>query len=115
MKKTLCAIALAVTALTATAQSYTPAPENLAARENFRKAKLGIFLHWGIYSTFAQGEWYLQNYVPDRMEYAKAADAFYPASGSRPSRTPEPNTSASPHATTTVSRCGTPGRATTIS
>lgn len=78
MKKALCTVALALATLAGSAQSYTPAPENLVARENFRKAKLGIFLHWGIYSTFAQGEWYLQNYVPDRKEYAKAADAFYP-------------------------------------
>ena len=78
MKKALCTLALALATLMAIAQKYIPSPENLAAREEFRNAKLGIFLHWGIYSTYAQGEWYLQNYVPDRMEYAKAADAFYP-------------------------------------
>lgn len=38
--------------------------------------KFGIFLHWGIYSTFAQGEWYLQNAKIDRLEYAKAADPY---------------------------------------
>ena len=58
--------------------SYTPTRENLASREEFSKMKFGIFLHWGIYSTFAQGEWYLQNAKIDRLEYAKAADAFYP-------------------------------------
>ena len=78
MRKTLTTIALALIALTAMAQGYVPTQENLAEREDFRNAKLGIFLHWGIYSMFAQGEWYLQNAVPDRMEYAKAADAFYP-------------------------------------
>ena len=78
MKKALCTLALALVTLMAIAQKYIPSPENLAAREEFRNAKLGIFLHWGIYSTYAQGEWYLQNYVPDRMEYAKAADTFYP-------------------------------------
>ncbi len=57
---------------------YVPAEANLQSREEFRDMKLGIFLHWGIYSLFAQGEWYLQNAVPDRHEYAKAADAFYP-------------------------------------
>lgn len=57
---------------------YVPTEANLASREAFRDMKLGIFIHWGIYSTFAQGEWYLQNAVPDRNEYAKAADAFYP-------------------------------------
>ena len=57
---------------------YVPTEANLASRDAFRDMKLGIFIHWGIYSTFTQGEWYLQNAVPDRNEYAKAADAFYP-------------------------------------
>lgn len=57
--------------------SYVPAAENLQARNSFSDSRFGIFLHWGIYSTFAQGEWFL-NYGPNRDEYAKAADAFYP-------------------------------------
>lgn len=57
---------------------YVPTKENLAARENFEDMRFGIFLHWGIYSMFAQGEWYL-NYGPDAQEYAKAAGGFYPA------------------------------------
>ncbi len=78
MKRTLSTLALFLSFLGVMAQAYVPTKENLEERENFRNAKFGIFLHWGIYSTFAQGEWYLQNAVPDRMEYAKAADAFYP-------------------------------------
>lgn len=78
MKKTLSIIAALFSVMAAMAQTYIPTNDNLDAREEFRNAKLGIFLHWGIYSTFAQGEWYLQNAVPDRHEYAKAADAFYP-------------------------------------
>lgn len=60
------------------AQEYTPTPENLQARQEFADSKFGIFIHWGIYSMFAQGEWYLQNAEIDKYEYAKAADAFYP-------------------------------------
>ncbi|MEE1146817.1 MAG: alpha-L-fucosidase, partial [Bacteroidaceae bacterium] len=80
MKKTLLAAAFGLSSLLgASAQAkYEPTEANLKSREEFRDMKLGIFLHWGIYSTFAQGEWYLQNAVPDRYEYAKAADAFYP-------------------------------------
>ncbi len=78
MKKTLSIIVALFSVIATMAQTYIPTKENLSAREEFRNAKLGIFLHWGIYSTFAQGEWYLQNAVPDRHEYAKAADAFYP-------------------------------------
>lgn len=82
MKKTILTILLTSLLLTdtATAQenSYTPSPENLEARREFADSKLGIFLHWGIYSMFAQGEWYMQNAGLDVNEYAKAADAFYP-------------------------------------
>lgn len=80
MKKTLLVAALALAScLGLKAQTeYVPTEANLKSREEFRDMKLGIFLHWGLYSMFAQGEWYLQNAVPDRYEYAKVADAFYP-------------------------------------
>lgn len=58
---------------------YQPTPENIQARKEFSDNKLGIFLHWGIYSMFGQGEWYMQNAGIDCHEYAKAAAAFYPA------------------------------------
>ncbi len=58
---------------------YTPSRENLQAREKFRNYGLGIFLHWGIYSSFAQGEWYLNDGKLNHKEYAKAASGFYPA------------------------------------
>ncbi|MBQ8364480.1 MAG: alpha-L-fucosidase [Bacteroidaceae bacterium] len=81
IKRFLQAAAIAVATAIATpvtAQEYTPAPENLQARREFADSKFGIFIHWGIYSMFAQGEWYLQNAEIDKYEYAKAADAFYP-------------------------------------
>ena len=56
---------------------YVPTPENLARRQEFEGFRFGIFLHWGIYSTFARGEWFLNDGI-DKNEYAKAADAFYP-------------------------------------
>lgn len=58
---------------------YVPTAENIKARQAFSDSRFGIFLHWGLYSMFAQGEWYL-NYGPNKDEYAKAADAFYPHS-----------------------------------
>ena len=57
---------------------YVQAEENLKARQEFADSKLGIFIHWGIYSMFAQGEWYMTNANIDNKEYAKAASAFYP-------------------------------------
>ncbi len=72
------AMGAVVTPATAQENRYTPTPENLQARREFADNKFGIFIHWGIYSMFAQGEWYLQNAEIDKVEYAKAADAFYP-------------------------------------
>ena len=60
------------------AQGYQPTEENLRVREEFADDRFGIFIHWGVYSMFAQGEWYMQNAGLDRDEYAKVADAFYP-------------------------------------
>ena len=77
MKRILILIA-ALCCVNASARSeYRPSPENLRRRAEFEGFRLGIFIHWGIYSTFAQGEWYLSHGI-DKDEYAKAADAFYP-------------------------------------
>ena len=57
---------------------YVPTAENIQSRKEFSDSRFGIFIHWGIYSMFGQGEWYL-NYGPDKDEYAKAASGFYPA------------------------------------
>ena len=56
---------------------YVPSDDNLAARQEFEDCRFGIFIHWGIYSTFAQGEWYLNSGLTHE-EYSKAASAFYP-------------------------------------
>ena len=74
---TLCGGLLMGQAQTVSAD-YTPTAENLQARREFADSKFGIFLHWGIYSLFAQGEWYMTNANLSKDEYAKAADAFYP-------------------------------------
>ena len=71
-------VAMGAVVTPATAQENRYTPENLQARREFADSKFGIFIHWGIYSMFAQGEWYLQNAEIDKAEYAKAADAFYP-------------------------------------
>ena len=64
----------------AVAQSdYVPTPENLQSRQEFSDMRFGIFLHWGLYSMFAQGEWYMQNAGIPYAEYSKAASGFYPS------------------------------------
>ena len=57
--------------------SYVPTAENLAARRAFSEKRFGVFLHWGLYSLFGQGEWYISSGV-NSEEYAKAMQAFYP-------------------------------------
>lgn len=69
---------LCMTGASLRAENYKPTPENLESRRRFAEDRFGIFIHWGLYSTFAQGEWYLQNGPLRREEYAKAANAFYP-------------------------------------
>lgn len=57
---------------------YFPSAEVRRSQQDFASDRFGIFLHWGIYSMFGQGEWYL-NYGPTTEEYEKAARGFYPA------------------------------------
>lgn len=83
MKHLLLSLLLAAAPLGACAQTmdaggYVPSADNLDARQKFSDSRFGIFLHWGLYSLFAQGEWYMQNEDIDHNEYAKAADAFFP-------------------------------------
>ena len=81
LSRMLCsALLLASSATGVHAESaYTPTPENLASRQEFSNLRFGIFLHWGLYSMFAQGEWYMQNAGIPYAEYSKAASGFYPA------------------------------------
>lgn len=65
--------------LAAQEEAYVPTPENIASRQEFSDMKFGIFLHWGIYSMFGQGEWYMQNANIDWREYEKVASGFYPS------------------------------------
>ena len=60
-------------------QRYQPTKENLASREEFQDDKFGIFLHWGLYSMLATGEWTMTNNNLNYKEYAKLASGFYPS------------------------------------
>ena len=61
MKKVLVFVAavMIVASSSVSAQNYVPTKENLEAREAFADMRFGVFIHWGIYSMFAQGEWYM--------------------------------------------------------
>ena len=60
-------------------QHYQPTPENLESRKEFQDDKFGIFLHWGLYSMLATGEWTMTNKDLNYKEYAKLAGGFYPS------------------------------------
>lgn len=81
MKRTLLILtALLALSLAAAAQpGYVPAPENLAAREKFQDARFGIFIHWGIYSMKADGEWSMNLQKIPYDEYQRFAGGFYPS------------------------------------
>src|SRR5262249_29733209 len=76
------AIAVACLALSvASASSQTPEsvpPERAAAREWFRDAKLGMFVHWGVYSQLGKGEWVMENTHMTVDAYEKLAATFNP-------------------------------------
>ena len=58
---------------------YAPASWNLAARERFAAQRFGIFIHWGIYANYAQGEWYQQKIGIDTETYGRMKDGFFPS------------------------------------
>lgn len=80
MRKCVSVLLLFLLSLTGWSQSaYVPSSENLQARKEFQDNKFGIFLHWGIYSMLAQGEWVMTNQNLNRDEYSKLASGFYPS------------------------------------
>lgn len=60
------------------AQKYTPSASNLANRTWFEQAKLGVFVHWGIYSVLGDGEWVMNNQKIGLDEYALLTKFFNP-------------------------------------
>ncbi len=64
--------------LPATAQSYTPAPENLAARQQFQDLKFGMFIHWGAFSVLGEGEWVMNERKIRIQDYKRLLGFFNP-------------------------------------
>jgi alpha-L-fucosidase len=59
-------------------EGYTAAASNLAARQWFQDAKFGMFIHWGVYSTLADGEWVEQLRPITKHDYEKLPTFFNP-------------------------------------
>ncbi len=79
MKGRLVALSAAALAMVSFAADYAPEKWNLEAREKFAAQRFGIFIHWGIYANYAQGEWYQQNIGMDTETYGRMKDGFYPS------------------------------------
>ncbi|HKS72265.1 MAG TPA: alpha-L-fucosidase, partial [Terriglobales bacterium] len=62
----------------AAAQTYQPAPSNLAARRAFQDAKFGMFIHWGVYSVLEDGEWVMNTRKIPIAEYEQVPPMFDP-------------------------------------
>jgi alpha-L-fucosidase len=61
----------------ALAQDAVPA-ERVAAREWFRDARFGMFIHWGVYSQLGAGEWVMEQRGIPVPTYEWLASSFNP-------------------------------------
>jgi alpha-L-fucosidase len=52
--------------------------ERLQAREWYREARFGMFIHWGVYSLLGDGEWVMQNRSIPVDRYEWLASSFDP-------------------------------------
>jgi alpha-L-fucosidase len=75
-------LSLAVAPVPATAQDAPPvAPPtaaNLEARRAFQDARFGLFIHWGVYSVLADGEWVMHNRRFSSAAYERLPTLFNP-------------------------------------
>eukprot|EP01116_Phalansterium_solitarium_P009581 TRINITY_DN237_c0_g1_i2.p1 TRINITY_DN237_c0_g1~~TRINITY_DN237_c0_g1_i2.p1 ORF type:complete len:310 (-),score=77.07 TRINITY_DN237_c0_g1_i2:70-999(-) len=76
------AVILLAFCLGATGQNYQPTWESLDSRPNpqwWNDAKFGIFMHWGLYSVPAYGEWYWNYLMVNGSDTQKFHDKVYGA------------------------------------
>ena len=78
MKRTFLFAALAGIVASAFAE-YQPEEWNLKARKAFADQRFGVFIHWGLYANYAQGEWYLQQGKLDEKSYSRMMYGFCPS------------------------------------
>ncbi len=76
LRRLVVALTIAI-APTLGAQQNVPA-ERLAAREWYRDAGFGMFVHWGVYSQLARGEWVMQDQKLPIGTYEWLAGMFNP-------------------------------------
>jgi alpha-L-fucosidase len=59
-------------------QSRATTDQTAAAQRWFADAKLGLFIHWGVYSLLGKGEWVMDHDKIPISEYAKLPPRFKP-------------------------------------
>ena len=79
MKKTIHLAAALVLGTFALHAAYKPEQWNLEARQKFAAQRFGVFIHWGLYANYAQGEWYLQQGKLDEKAYSRMMHGFCPS------------------------------------
>jgi len=82
VKTAMIAVGLLAAAGSLGAGEYRPEQWNLDARAKFADQRFGIFIVWGLYSNYAQGEWYLHSNSVCRHDpdaYDRMIDGFYPS------------------------------------
>jgi alpha-L-fucosidase len=80
MKRSTSTLLSILLALLMNAQSYTPTPENLAARKEFQDMRFGMFIHWGASSVLGHGEWVMNQRNIKVDDYTKLIHIFNPQS-----------------------------------
>ena len=76
--KTFIFLAILFSSANLNAQQYTPASENLDARQQFQDDKYGMFIHWGLSSVLGHGEWVMNNRNIKVEDYTRLLRAFNP-------------------------------------
>ena len=78
MKNLIICLFTVVAFTNANAQTYTPTPANLEARQQFQDAKFGLFIHWGVFSILGDAEWVMQNENIEVKDYTRLMHFFNP-------------------------------------
>ena len=68
-----------LTAVLALRADYSPERWNCEARQKFAEQRFGVFIHWGLYANYAQGEWYLAHGNLDEKDYSRMMYGFCPS------------------------------------
>jgi alpha-L-fucosidase len=80
MKRSFCLLILMYSTIVSaqTSNAYQPTEANIAARSNFQDMKFGMFIHWGLSSVLADGEWVMNNRNIKKEDYTRLLRAFNP-------------------------------------